>query len=1017
MLELKNIVKVYASADNPVTALDGVSLKFRESEFVSILGQSGCGKTTLLNIIGGLDGYTDGDLVIDGTSTKNFGDRDWDAYRNHSIGFVFQSYNLIPHQTVLQNVELALTISGVSKSVRREKAKRALEQVGLGNQIHKRPNQLSGGQMQRVAIARALVNDPEIILADEPTGALDTETSVQVMDILKEISKDRLIIMVTHNPELAEQYSSRIIRMLDGKIIDDSMPLTDEESSKETERGLVRAEAKKVAKRPSMSRTTSFTLSLKNLFTKKGRTILTSFAGSIGIIGIALILAVSQGMTAYIDHVQESTLSVYPLTLEETTVDVSEMLEGFMNAGEGDDHELDAVYKDSIIGDLVDAFSKLKTNENDLEAFKLFLEEELADENSELSKAVSGIQYTYALNPTVYTKNLEGNIIKSDSNELMMEMMAKFMIKYSGSEEDSSSTSSSMSSMASSSMTSMMFSTQMWQELLPSLDGTSPINPLLKEQYDVIHGDWPNEADEIVLVVNENNELDDLTLYSLGLLSREEIDMIVDKASKGEPLNAESQKWSYEEICGLSFKVVFPYDRYQKIGDTFMDISKVSGAGGMEKLYNDAMELRVVGIIRPSEDTDAHMLSGAIGYTNMLTQHIITEAENSPVVQAQLANPNIDVLTGLPFKSATGVLSNEEKMAEFKSYVAGLSTAAKAEVFFKIQCLDAEATQLDSIVDSMIAQMPTDKDALVEMIAEGFAEQLSSGTSADEVKEYLADLTVEELIDMMRPALEEQAKAMIASQVEMGLSQMPVEMRVAALDAALADVAAPGVTLYTAEQCALYYDEISEFSKSTYEENLVLIGALDLDSPAAINLYASSFENKDVIVETIARYNDSVDESKKIAYTDFLGIIMSSITTIINAITYVLIAFVAISLVVSSIMIGVITLISVQERTKEIGILRAIGASKRDVSSLFNAETLIIGFSSGMLGVIVTYLLCIPINLILHALTDIPTLSAYLPLPAAIILVAISMLLTLFSGIIPSRSAAKKDPVVALRTE
>ena len=1016
MLELKNIVKVYPSADNPVTALDGVSLKFRESEFVSILGQSGCGKTTLLNIIGGLDGYTDGDLVIDGTSTKNFGDRDWDAYRNHSIGFVFQSYNLIPHQTVLQNVELALTISGVSKSVRREKAKRALEQVGLGNQIHKRPNQLSGGQMQRVAIARALVNDPEIILADEPTGALDTETSVQVMDLLKEISKDRLIIMVTHNPELAEQYSSRIIRMLDGKIIDDSQPLTDNEITLETERGIVKAEKKKVAKKPSMSRATSFSLSLKNLFTKKGRTILTSFAGSIGIIGIALILAVSQGMTAYIDSVQESTLSVYPLTLEQTTLDLSEMLEGFMNAGEGEEHELDAVYKDSVIGDLVDAFSKLETNENDLAAFKLFLEEELEDENSELSKAISGIQYSYSLNPTVYTKNLDGDIIKSDSNELMMEMLAKFMIKVSGEEADESA-SDSMSSMTSNPMASMMFSTQMWQELLPALDGTSPINQLLHEQYDVIHGDWPNEADEIVLVVNENNELDDLTLYSLGLLSREEIDLIVDKASKGEPLNASSQKWSYEEICGLSFKVVFPYDRYQKIGDSFMDISQVSGAGGMEKLYNDAMELKVVGIIRPSESADAHMLSGAIGYTNLLTQHIITEAENSEVVKAQLANPNIDVLTGLPFKSATGVLSDQEKMTEFKNYVAGLDNKGKAEVFFKIQCLDAEAKQLDTIVESMLSQMPTEKDALIEMIAGGFAEQFGSDVSADEVKEYLADLSVEELIDMMRPALEEQAKEMIAQQVEMGLAQMPTEMRVAALDAALADTAMPGVTLYTAEQCALYYDEISEFSKSTYEENLVIIGALDLDSPAAINLYASSFENKDIIVETIANYNDSVDESKKIAYTDFLGIMMSSITTIINAITYVLIAFVAISLIVSSIMIGVITLISVQERTKEIGILRAIGASKRDVSSLFNAETLIIGFSSGMLGVIVTYLLCIPINLILHALTNIPTLSAYLPLPAAIILVAISMLLTLFSGIIPSRSAAKKDPVVALRTE
>ena len=1010
MLELKNIVKVYASADNPVTALDGVSLKFRESEFVSILGQSGCGKTTLLNIIGGLDGYTDGDLIIDGTSTKNFGDRDWDAYRNHSIGFVFQSYNLIPHQTVLQNVELALTISGVSKSVRREKAKRALEQVGLGNQIHKRPNQLSGGQMQRVAIARALVNDPEIILADEPTGALDTETSVQVMEILKEISKDRLIIMVTHNPELAEQYSSRIIRMLDGKILGDSQPLTDEECAAEQKKEVIKATEKKKVKRPSMSRATSFSLSLKNLFTKKGRTILTSFAGSIGIIGIALILAVSQGMTAYIDNVQESTLSVYPLTLEETTVDLSAMLEGFMTAGGDNDHELDAVYKDSVIGDLVDALSKIETSENDLKAFKAFLEEELDKEDSELAKAINGIQYSYAISPVVYTKNLDGDIIKSDSNELMMEMVAKFMLKVStGDDEEATQNSSDMSAMSSNPMASMMFSTQMWQEILPALDGTTPINPMLKEQYDMIHGDWPNEADEIVLVVNENNELDDLTLYSLGLISREDIDAIVDAAASGQPLDAKEQSWSYEEICGMSFKVIFPYDCYKKMGDVYVDISQTSN--GLTTLYNSdsAMDLKVVGIIRPNEDADAHMFSGAIGYTNLLTQHIIKNASESDVVKAQLAEPTVDILTGLPFKSSTGVLTNDEKQEAFKAYVAELSPAKKAEVFFKIQCLDAESAQLDTIVEQMFAGMPSDKDALIDMIASAFAAELKVG--ADEVKEYLSELTVDELKEMMRPGIEEQAKAMIAGQVEMALSQtLPTpEARAAALDASVAT--------YSAEQCALYYDEITEFSKSTYEDNLKLIGSLDLDAPAKINLYASSFENKDIIVAAIDSYNDSADESKKIAYTDFLGIMMSSITTIINAISYVLIAFVSISLIVSSIMIGVITLISVQERTKEIGILRAIGASKRDVSSLFNAETLIIGFASGMLGVIVTYLLCIPINLILHALTGIPTLSAYLPFGAAVILVAISMLLTLFSGIIPSRSAAKKDPVVALRTE
>ncbi len=1011
MLELRNILKIYPSADNPVRALDGVSLKFRESEFVSILGQSGCGKTTLLNIVGGLDGYTDGDLIIDGVSTKNFGDRDWDAYRNHSIGFVFQSYNLIPHQTVLQNVELALTISGVSKAERRRRAKEALEKVGLGNQLSKRPNQLSGGQMQRVAIARAIVNDPEIILADEPTGALDTETSVQVMDILKEISENRLVIMVTHNPELAEQYSSRIIRMLDGKIINDSCPLTDDECVNEQKKEIVKAQAKKKGKRPSMSRATSFSLSLKNLFTKKGRTILTSFAGSIGIIGIALILAVSQGMTAYIDNVQESTLSVYPLTLEETTVDLSAMLEGFMNAGEGGDHELDAVYKDSVIGDMVDALSKMETSENDLAAFKLFLEEELAKEDSELAKAISGIQYSYALSPTVYTKNPDGTIIKSDSNELMMEMLTKFMFKISTGEANSEDVSSSMSAMSSNPMASMMFSNQMWQELLPSLDGKSPINPLLHEQYDLIHGTWPNEKDEIVLVVNENNELDDLTLYSLGLISREEIDRIVDSAASGKPLNADMQKWSYEEICGLSFKVVFPYDRYEKIGNVFVDISKITTeGGGLSKLYDEAMDLRVVGIIRPSDKVDAHMLTGAIGYTHMLTEHIIKEAADAEVVKAQLKTLEIDILTGLPFESSTGLLTNEEKQIAFKSYVAKLSMADKAKAFFEIRYLNKLAESLDQTIEQVyagMAQMP--KETLIDQFAVAFAEQLK--VSPDEAKEYLAGLSDAEFEKLLRAGAEEQAKATIKGILEMELAMSHPEPK------DRADALDEEINTYTSEQCALYYDEISEFSKSTYEDNLKLIGALDLDSPSKINLYASSFENKDIIVDAISRYNDSVDDAKKISYTDFLGIMMSSITTIINAISYVLIAFVSISLIVSSIMIGVITLISVQERTKEIGILRAIGASKRDVSSLFNAETLIIGFASGMLGVIVTYLLCIPINLILHAVTGIPTLSAQLPIVAAIILVAISMILTLFSGIIPSRSAAKKDPVVALRTE
>ena len=1000
MLELYDIKKSYSVGGTVTNALRGISLRFRKSEFVAILGQSGCGKTTLLNVIGGLDKYDSGDLIINGRSTKQYNDADWDTYRNHSVGFVFQSYNLIPHQTVLQNVELALSLCGVSKNERRKRATKALEDVGLGNQLHKKPSEMSGGQMQRVAIARALVNNPDIILADEPTGALDSETSIQVMEILKEVAKDRLVVMVTHNPELADTYATRTIRMLDGEIISDTNPLSQEEFN---EIQTIEESSQKKQKKPSMSLLTSFGLSLKNLFTKKGRTALTSFAGSIGIIGIALIFAVSQGMTSYINAVQEETLTSYPLTLESYTVDMGTLIQSFMGVGQNHDHEKDAIYKDPIIGDLVNALSELSASENDLGSFKNYIENELKKEESTLKSAVSGIQYTYNLNFSVYTKNTDGKIIKSDSNELMMNMFSEFMMKVSSSNSESSGNVTG-GNMMQSSMMSSMSQVGMWQELLPDLHSDDPVNSVLKEQYDVVYGEWPKEKDEIVLVINNNNELDDLTLYALGLLSKAEIDAIIDAAATGNPLENKNEKWEYDQLCGKTFKTIMPYDFYAEVNGLYVDISDQESM--LQMLYEDAFELKIVGIIRPNEDAETTMLKGAIGYTHKLTEYIIEDAKNSDVVKAQLENPTTDILTGLPFKSNTGAFTNVQKAEAFKSYIKDLTTAEKASVYTDIKAFDAIEEQLATQTEMILASMQ-DKETVIAQITTAFAEQM--GGDASTVVKQLEGMELDALKNMIKPSIEESVKARISSGVKAQLSPLGTDALAAMFDSESAT--------YTDEQCAKYYDEVTEFSKSTYDENLVKIGCLDLDSPATINLYASTFENKDVIVEEIENYNNTVAEAQKISFTDYLGIMMSSITTIINAITYVLIAFVAISLIVSSIMIGVITLISVQERTKEIGILRAIGASKRNVSSMFNAETVIIGFISGLLGVLITYLLCIPINAIIYNLTEIAGLRAQLPINIAISLVIISIVLTLFAGIIPSRSAAKKDPVVALRTE
>jgi len=1025
MLKLRGITKQYAAGDNKVEALKGIDLRFRKSEFVSILGPSGCGKTTLLNIIGGLDQYTSGDLLINNVSTKEYKDRDWDTYRNHSIGFVFQSYNLIPHQTVLGNVEIALTLSGVSKQERKQRAIQALKEVGLGDQIYKRPNAMSGGQMQRVAIARALVNNPDIILADEPTGALDTETSVQVMEILKEVSKNRLVIMVTHNPDLAEEYSTRIIRMLDGKILNDTNPITKEEDeailleekqTKQQENKQTKdKKTKKIKeKKPTMSFWTAFKLSLRNLFTKKGRTILTSFAGSIGIIGIALILAVSQGMTTYINHVQETTLSTYPITLESTTLDLTGLMESLMDKNNtGNKHENDGIYKDPLIGELVNALAKVEANENDLKAFKKYLEEQVKVEGSDLQIAVSGIQYTYNMNLAIYTKNIDGTIIKSDLNELMQDMIADFMMQIS-SNGSGLNNGTSNESMSNPMMTTMMTSQKLWQELLPGLKEDQIINDVIYEQYELVDGSWPNEYDEVVLIINEKNELDDLTLFALGLLSQAEIDAIIDAAANGETLENDLRKWEYSELLGRTYKTILPFEYYKDFdGDgIFTDMSNVDGM--LNTLYESALELKISGIIRPKKDSDAQMLGNGIGYTSLLTKEIIKRGNESEVVKAQKDKPLINVLTGQPFESNTGKLTPEAKKTSFLNYINGLNNTKKKEVYIAIKCLMTEE-QLTQETIKELANYPTrvEQQALV---SQAMAEQLQMDPSL--LESYFLEMTDEQIYNYAFMVCQEVAKmkyqAMVylqynAKDPETGKELFPVDAVANLLDTELQTASLDDFTRY--------YDEITDFSEMSYEEVLVQLGCLDEETPSTINIYTSSFENKDLISSAIKKYNNTVEENQRIAYTDYMGLLMSGITTIIDAITYVLVAFVSISLVVSSIMIGVITLISVQERTKEIGILRAIGASKKDVSSMFNAETLIIGFASGLLGVLVTYVLCIPINLILHALTNIPNLNAILPVPAAIILVLISMSLTLISGIIPSRSAAKKDPVVALRTE
>ncbi len=991
MLELRNIKKDYPVGGEMVHALRGVSLTFRDSEFVSVLGPSGCGKTTMLNIIGGLDAYSDGDLVINGVSTRDYRDRDWDTYRNHSVGFVFQSYNLIPHQSVLQNVELALTLSGVSKGERRRRAIEALQKVGLGDQLKKRPGEMSGGQMQRVAIARAIVNDPDIILADEPTGALDSETSVQVMEILKEIAADRLVIMVTHNPDLAQRYSTRIVRMLDGVITDDSAPPAEEQKPA--------AAPPAKLKKPSMSFWTSCGLSLKNLFTKKGRTALTAFAGSIGIIGIALIYAVSNGMTTYINTVQEETLASYPLTLEAQHMDIGTLMQTFINAAASDtEHGSDAVYEKPALHDLVNALNSVDTRENDLSAFKTWLLEQRADEDSVLHAAVSGVQYTYDMDLQVYTKATDGTILHSDTNTLMQTLLSRYF----GQDFTSgSSTSSNMMSMMSTG--GMTTGTTLWQELLPG-DNGSMVSPLLEKQYEVVYGTWPNSYNEVVLVLDEHNEINDMSLYALGLISEADINAIVDAAINKETLDEVDRQWSYEEICAREYRVVLGAACYTKDEATGLYTDLRDTSAGLKYVYDNGIPLRVSGIVRLNEDALAGMLTGSIAYTGALTEHVIAQAAQQGALEQQLEEPETDIFSGLPFRENAGNMTAEEKETAFRDHIASLNTAEQAAAYVSIQSIPS-AEQLEAAVKQQLDTM--DRAAREQAMSQALTQQ--TGMSAEELETYLADMTDEDLEELFREAITAQYTAQYAAGVQAQLAGMP--------DAQLAAALMAAAPKYTTEQCAEYYEAVLVFSDTTYEDNLRELGYVDIDDPAGIHLYAASFEDKELIEDEIARYNDGVEELSRITYTDYVGLMMSSVTTIINAITYVLIAFVAVSLVVSSIMIGVITLISVQERTKEIGILRAIGASKRNVSGMFNAETMLIGLASGLLGVTVTYLLCIPINLILNTLTGIANLKAVLPLGVGALLVTVSVVLTLVAGIIPSRSAARKDPVVALRTE
>ena len=1128
MLQLKNIVKEYVTGNYTVSALKGVDLAFRDNEFVSILGQSGCGKTTMLNIIGGLDEYTSGDLVINGRSTKSFKASDWDTYRNHSVGFVFQSYNLIPHQTVLANVELALTLSGVSKAERRRRAKEALEQVGLGDQLHKRPNQMSGGQMQRVAIARALVNDPDILLADEPTGALDTETSVAIMNILKKISKDRLIIMVTHNPELAEEYSSRIVRLLDGQIIDDTNPVTEEEIKAAEPVAVEKAKAEKAKGKKSMSFFTALSLSFNNLMTKRGRTILTSFAGSIGIIGIALILAVSTGVNAYISAIQRDTLSAYPISILQENTDLSAI---FGNAAQKNEntveHENDAVYSSAQMYEMFNTLIRGEKKQNNLTAFKAFLDKEMKAETATtaLREYVSTIQYRYNIPLYTYVQS------QFEKDKYVSTDLSAGIAQGSG----AASANQNMYNSLAANLTVI----NLWSEMLPG-NGDELISSMVKDQYDLVYGAWPTSKEEIVLIVDEKNEVSDLVFYALGYKSTDEITQMLSAFLNEEKLPIiEVPPIQYEDICSISFKLLLPSDFYSKNEAKSTEGKPVFDYMGDNETYmqgviknQNTLSLRISGIVRQNEDVSGGAISTPFAYTSALTEYLIKENNKSEIVTAQSdpANKNYDVLTGLPFFiTEENELTNQIKAEKIKAYFASLSLEEKVEMYITLMSIPANLeeqvatyTQMyGSTVDEMKANimkfaaenpdMLKEFDFTIEQLGmylnfadeetlRGFFTQsiaamiisqerarveknvetiMNTPSNADidaiigtmtfilenpsmipaalgeitipdvrttegkmayiladwsasvsmkpeDIMAHLATLSAEELDATFRASV---AKSYATMKETDMIAQIGAFQGFNLTESKLSKVSAlfdGFLQMATEEMLVPLYDTYmpAQTSSNSLEDNMEKLGIVSEDTPSSINIYSTTFENKDKIAKIISEYNARLEndsnkenDEDKIEYTDYIAMLLSGVTKIINAISYVLIAFVSISLVVSSIMIGIITYISVLERTKEIGILRAIGASKRDVSRVFNAETFIVGLGAGLIGIGISLLLCIPINIIIHALSGVTNLSAYLEPMHMVVLVMISMILTVVAGLIPSRMAAKKDPVEALRSE
>lgn len=1039
MLEIKNITKIYKTEGFTQTALDKVSMNFRESEFAAILGPSGSGKTTLLNIIGGLDKYTHGDLIINGVSTKKFSDRDWDSYRNHRVGFVFQSYNLISHQTILKNVELALTLSGISKDERRKRAVDALDKVGLKNHMNKKPNQLSGGQMQRVAIARALVNNPEIVLADEPTGALDSETSVQIMDILKEISKTRLVIMVTHNPELAEEYASRIINIKDGEVLSDSNPFNGKEKTKE--------EQKDKRKKTKMSFWTALSLSFNNLMTKKGRTILVSAAGSIGIIGIALILAVSTGFQNYIDSIQEDTLTSYPLTIMQEATDITSVLLS-MQSGGGNNTGENEVKEEQYITSMLSSVST-----NDLKSFKKYLEKNYDKVDNDLSNVV----YSYSIDPSIYTIDATNKLAKVNPSNLFTSMMG------------SSSLLSSYSSM-----------TSIYSQMVDDLSE-------IKSSYDVLAGTWPTNYDEMVIVLSEPNSISDLLVYSLGLRDTNELTELVTKIMSGEAvdINNEPMSFTYEDLLNIDLRLIMPTDtyKYNSNYDVYEDMSENDEY--MNNLYNNATKLKIVGVVTAKAGSSSQALSPGVAYTSSLIDYIIENASKSDIVKKQLNNKKIDVFSGNDFEkennydfsfsdlvavdskklqSAFGIKLDQGMMEkETKKYMENIikninldisdaqdayrSTLSNlAEGLFQninrefgeeeVSTIVEEFMILDSTINSLKELennylIPADTlsntykgllNGLLNAYVNVYKDisdiiSINNEIKAEVINNYLSSGVIISTIDTLASASQEaKIKASVLSEVT-NLTSYLTKTVASSFNVDEEKIVSAFSLNFTEDELMRVVSAMTSKSDKTAMSNLISLGYQDKEEPTYIAFYFNSFEGKEHFLEFINDYNNKVEEDSKINYTDTTGILMSSVKTIVNAVSYVLIAFVSISLVVSSIMIGVITYISVYERTKEIGILRAIGASKRNISSIFNAETFIIGLLSGLIGIGVSYI-CIPvINSILHQFTGNIPLSASLEVMNALYLVLLAIVLTLIGGLIPAKSASKKDPVEALRSE